>query len=100
MKLEIVDEPKLETENAKRFTISQHSSGYYQVSQSRYTGGDVISADEYDRVRGMLIAVLDANYGTNFMDIGHGDGLIAAEAAQIQEFWRVYLNEIETKGRK
>lgn len=81
----------------QRFRISTHDNGYYCVSIPMYEGGEVIRAEEYDRLRGMLISVLDANYGTAVHDIGSGDGLIAAEIAPIQRFWREHLNETRLK---
>lgn len=78
----------------KRFRISTHENGYYCVSIPKYEGGEVVPAEEYDRVRQMLINVLDATYGTDFSAVGNGDGLPPEQANEIIEFWRSHLHQM------
>lgn len=83
-----------------RFRISTHDNGYYCVSIPRYEGGEVVKAEDYDQMRRMLINVLDANYGTDFSDIGNGDGLPPEQANEVIAFWRGHLHEVVAEWRK
>ena len=78
----------------QRFRISTHDNGYYCVSIPMYEGGEVVKAEGYDRVRQMLINVIDANYGTDFSATGISDGLPPDQANEIIEFWRSHLHEV------
>ena len=54
------------------------------------------TADDYKR---MLINVIDANYGSSFHHIGDGDGIPSKEAAEIAEFWREHLEQIQAEWK-
>lgn len=79
---------------ANKFNISTHPSGYYQVSIPNYKGGDVVAAEDYDKLERMLATVIDANYGTSYHDIGGGDGIPESDAEEIRQWWMSRLKKI------
>jgi hypothetical protein len=48
-----------------RFTISKHSSGYYQVSIPNYEGGEVVMADRHAKLGAALRQLARWFHGTH-----------------------------------
>ena len=60
--------------------------------------GRYVRFTDYEHLKRMLRAVLDAQYGAAVHHIGDGDGLNPDTAKEIQEFWEYELHTKVNEG--